>query len=284
MLCNLASDSLILGDGFSPPLFSVVNLLSPTNARHFGLGMPLFSARSDTNHRLGANAFLASHYTTSTCELSCLLAPYCPNSQNAPHLLSTAHPESLPLRLQQARHQLAIASGATHHMHSMCGPCRQLEVAEATGHGASDVCGGADEQKEQCIAREWRHPTAGSLSCFCSASSLGIDMRTQYHVVRGGLDFMLSPAALNLAWMVAQPAVGNEDAHDQVYLLAQIISRVSGDLSARVTGGMQLLSAQQRQRSNRLIDDFYQLFAATFHFPTYSAPVAASAHGVEWVE
>ena len=96
---------------------------------------------------------------------------------------------------------------------------------------------------------------------------------------------MLSPAALNLAWMVAQPVVGNEGAHDQVYLLlAQIISRVSGDLSARVTGGMQLLSAQQRQRSNRLIDDFYQLFAATSHFPTYSAPVAASAHGVEWVE
>ena len=64
----------------------------------------------------------------------------------------------------------------------------ELEVAEATGHDASDVCGGADEQKEQCIACEWRHPTAGSLSCFCSASSLGIDMRTQYHVVRGTLD------------------------------------------------------------------------------------------------
>ena len=275
VLCNMSSDSLILGDGFPPTLFSLVNLMSPTAARHFGRGSPLFSERSDTNHNLSANGFLIRHYEEGTCELSALLSPYCPNSAHAPNSLSTRHPESFSLRLQQARFMIAVASAATHHMHSLCGPDRQLEVAAATGHDASDVYGGAVVQKEQCIPCEWKHQTAGSVVCFCSASSRGIDMTTLYPVVLDGLEFALSPAALNLACMLAQPPVGNVGARDQAFLLAQIISRASGDLSGRMTGGMQLLSAQQRQRKNRLSDEFYEQFAAsTFDQPNYSAHVA----------
>ena len=275
VLCNMGSDSRILGDGFPPTLFSLVNLISPTAARHFGRGSPLFSERSDTNHDLSANVFLIRHYEEGTCELSAVLAPYCPNSKDAPNSLSTRHPESFPLRLQQVRFMIAVASAATHHTHSLCGPDRQLEVAAATGHDASDVCGGAVVQKEQCIPCELKHPTAGSVVCFGSASSAGIDMTELYPVVLDGLDFALSPAALNLACMLAQPPVGNVGARDQAFLLAQIISRASGDLSGRMTGGMQLLSAQQRQRKNRLSDEFYEQFAAsTFEQPNYSAHVA----------
>ena len=275
VLCSLATDQHLLDANVSQTLFSVVNLLSPTIARHFARTVAPFSTRRDANDQLRANAFLTGRIANGRIELSALLPPWCPNSDNAPNLLSTTHPESSPMRLLMARFVMFVETWPVHWTHSNCSSQKTLEYASLTGHrdAANAVQGGAAVAKEQNVTCEAVHPLVGSLACLCSASSQGIDLATLFEVVlpgEDGLELFLSPASLSLAWLVAQPAADHEAARDQVYMLAQVISRVSGDLSGRLTGSMQLLDRQQSDRQDVLMADFYAQYSATFQQPNYS--------------
>lgn len=275
VLCSLATDQHLLDAGVSQTLFSVVNLLSPTIARHFARTVAPFSTRRDANNRLHANAFLTDRMANGWIELSALLPPWCPNSNSAPNLLSTTHPESIPMRLLMARFVMFVETWPVHWTNSNCSPKKTLEYASRTGHSdaADAVQGGAAVAKEQNVPCEAVHPLVGSLACLCSASSQGIDLATLHEVVlpgEDGLELSLSPASLNLAWLLAQPAAAHAAARDQVYMLAQVISRVSGDLSGRLTGSMQLLDRQQSGRQDVHMADFYAQYSATFQQPNYS--------------
>ena len=264
VLCNMSSDCPLYDRvGVPHTLFSLINLLSPQYGTWFGVGTQLFSVRPDTNHKLRANPFLEQHYELDTCELTALVPPRCPNSEAAPHLLSTQYPNSIALRVLQVRFGFAVASCATHHTHSNSGPSHQLELAELTGHVVSDVRGGEEVKKEQSIPCVLDHPVAGSILCFCPASTIEIDMRTLYFVTLDGLDYTLSPAGRNLSLLLAQPAAANTGARDQAYLLAQVISRVCGDLCCHMAGDTQLLSRPQRKRKNEISEDFYRQFEDT---------------------
>ena len=274
VLCSMASDLKLFNEvGVRPTLFSVINLISPQCGNGFGISTQLFSTRFDANYKLRANLFLKRQLRLGTIELSAFLPPLCPNSPDAPRLLNTRSPRSIAMRVQQARFLVAVASTATHHTHSNCTPSRQLKVAEHTGYHneASAVSAGEELRKEPCLPCLLALPHAGGVLGFCPASMLGCDLSTLYPVDLHGLKLALSPAGLNLALLLAQPPARNTSAQIQAFLLAQVISRVCGDLRGSLPGDTQLLSPQQLELKDAICQRFYNQFKAeTLHLPNYS--------------
>ena len=274
VLCRMASDLKLYNEvGVRPTLFSVINLISPQCGQGFGVSTQLFCTRFDANYKLRSNLFLKRQLRLGTIELSAFLPPRCPNGKDAPPLLNTRCPRSIAMRVQQARFLVAIASTATHYTHSNCTPSRQLKVAEHTGYytEASAVAAGEELCKEQCLPCLLTLPHAGLVLGFCPASMLGLDLSTVYPVDLHGLKLALSPAGLNLALLLAQPPARNTSAQIQAFLLAQVISRVCGDLRGSLPGDTQLLSAQQLELKDAICQRFYNQFKAeTLHLPNYS--------------
>lgn len=261
VLCNLSTDAAL---GTTPTVFSTINLLTPRIIGQLAEGVTLFSRLRRARASSGpfarhSDSFVRSGLVSEHgCCASAVLPPDCPDDDDAPELLSCAHPESPGMVNLVARQLIFIASGPTHHMHSMCKPDTIAERAADALQVTipTELLAGASVQKEQCFPIALRDGAGGLRLALRTATDLGVDTEQLFRSTVEGSDlvFQLNPSAVNLAALALQPSASSEQAVEQMALVAQVLSMVnSTSYRSREINGMRLLTDVQLERSEALI-------------------------------
>ena len=275
VLCTLPSDADL---GMRPTVASAINTVSPTVARQLAENVSLFNdmrrahASSGPRVRAADDFVLASDRGEDGACASAVLAPDCPNSDEASSSMSCAAPESPGMITLMLRMLIFVASAATHHTHSVCKPATIAARASSALNITvpPELLNGAPLQKEQCFPTLHTGSVGGDgrasqRLALRTASDLRVDTQRLFRSRIGGSDlvFRLNPSALNLASLALQPRASSKRGLEQAALVGQVISLASGTCAGRNISNARLLTDEQLERSEALIHASNQAFLGT---------------------